>query len=99
MGSLPPNGTAPWGCRRTVSPYLRGDRATGGARVDVAPCFFRRLPLTPTFMPPALHVTPLTARRFLRRALGLDAPHADLATVLAHHGYIQIDPLNVCGRM
>lgn len=48
---------------------------------------------------PALHVTPLAARRFLRHALGLDTPHADLAAALAHHGYIQIDPLNVCGRM
>ncbi len=50
-------------------------------------------------MPPALHVTPLAARRFLRRALGLDAPHADVAAALAHHGFVQIDPINVCGRM
>jgi uncharacterized protein YcaQ len=50
-------------------------------------------------MSPALHVTPLAARRFLRRALALDVPHADIGAALAHHGYIQIDPLNVCGRM
>lgn len=50
-------------------------------------------------MPSALHVTPLAARRFLRRALGLDEPHADVATALAHHGYVQIDPINVTGRM
>lgn len=50
-------------------------------------------------MPPSLHVTPLTARRFLRRALGLDTPHTDIAAALVHHGYIQIDPINVCGRM
>jgi len=50
-------------------------------------------------MPPALHVTPLAARRFLRRALALDEPHADIATALAHHGYVQIDPINICGRM
>ena len=50
-------------------------------------------------MPPALHVTPLAARRFLRRVLGLDTPHPDVAAALAHHGYIQIDPINVCGRM
>ena len=53
----------------------------------------------PVSVLPALHVTPLAARRFLRRALGLDAPHADIGAALAHHGYIQIDPLNVCGRM
>ena len=31
--------------------------------------------------------------------LGLDAPHRDLAAALDHHGYIQIDPINICGRM
>ena len=46
-----------------------------------------------------VRVTPAAARRFLRRALLLDAPAPDIATVLAHHGYIQIDPINVCGRM
>jgi uncharacterized protein YcaQ len=50
-------------------------------------------------MRPALHVAPLAARRFLRRVLGFDEPCADIAAVLAHHGYIQLDPLNVCGRM
>ena len=49
-------------------------------------------------MPP-LRVTAAHARRFLRRALLLDAPAPDVATALAHHGYIQIDPINVCGRM
>ena len=49
-------------------------------------------------MPP-LRISPVTARRFLRRALLLDAPAPDVATALEHHGYIQIDPLNVCGRM
>ncbi len=50
-------------------------------------------------MPPPLHVTPAIARRFMRRALLLDTPAPDLAAALAHHGYIQIDPINVCGRM
>ncbi len=49
--------------------------------------------------PEPLVVTRLAARRFLRRSLGLDEPHPDIATALAHHGYIQIDPINVCGRM
>lgn len=39
------------------------------------------------------------ARRFLRAALGLDAPHASVAAALSHHGYVQLDPINVCGRM
>ena len=46
-----------------------------------------------------LRVTPAAARRFMRRALLLDAPVPDIATALSHHGYIQIDPINVCGRM
>jgi uncharacterized protein YcaQ len=46
-----------------------------------------------------LTLDPLTARRFMRRALLLDEPAPDVATALAHHGYIQIDPINVCGRM
>ncbi len=47
----------------------------------------------------ALHVTAPAARRFLRHMLALDAPHADIPTALAHHGFIQIDPINTCGRM
>jgi len=40
-----------------------------------------------------------TARRFMRRALLLDTPAPNISTALAHHGYIQIDPINVTGRM
>jgi hypothetical protein len=39
------------------------------------------------------------ARGFLRRAHLMDAKVPDIGTVLAHHGYVQIDPLNICGRM
>ena len=46
-----------------------------------------------------LKVLPDAARRFMRRALLLDAPVPDVATALAHHGYIQIDPINIAGRM
>ena len=49
--------------------------------------------------PPLLKVTPDIARRFMRRALLLDEPAPDIGTALAHHGYIQIDPINVTGRM
>lgn len=49
-------------------------------------------------MPP-LRLDPLTARRFMRRALLLDTPAPDMASALSHLGYIQIDPINVCGRM
>jgi uncharacterized protein YcaQ len=44
-------------------------------------------------------VTREAARRFLRKALLLDSPAPDVATALAHQGYVQIDPINVCGRM
>lgn len=50
-------------------------------------------------MPRALHVTPATARRFMQRALLLDQPAATIGSALAHHGFVQIDPINVCGRM
>jgi uncharacterized protein len=47
----------------------------------------------------ARRVSAVEARRFLRRAHGFDAALPDIASALARHGYIQIDPLNVCGRM
>lgn len=50
-------------------------------------------------MPQSLVVPPVAARRFLRHALGLDQPFADLSAALAHLGYVQIDPINVAGRM
>lgn len=50
-------------------------------------------------MPPALKLSPAVARAFVRRALLLASPAPDLPTALAHHGYVQIDPINVCGRM
>ena len=46
-----------------------------------------------------LHLDAATARRFMRRALLLDKPAPDISAALAHHGYVQIDPINVCGRM
>jgi hypothetical protein len=44
-------------------------------------------------------VSLLAARQFLRRAHLLDTPAAGVAEVLDHHGYVQIDPINICGRM
>lgn len=46
-----------------------------------------------------LQITPEQARRFQLQALGLAAPFADVASALRHHGFIQLDPINVCGRM
>lgn len=46
-----------------------------------------------------LKISRETARRFHRRAVLLDGPVADVAAALAHLGYVQIDPINVCGRM
>lgn len=39
------------------------------------------------------------ARSFMRHLHRLDAPAGNIAEPLHRHGYIQIDPLNVCGRM
>ena len=50
-------------------------------------------------LPAPIKVTAETARRFMRRALLLDAPAPDIASAIEHHGYVQIDPINVCGRM
>ena len=47
----------------------------------------------------ARKVSPEDARRFLRRVHHFDARLPDVAAALAYHGYIQIDPSNVCGRM
>jgi uncharacterized protein YcaQ len=46
-----------------------------------------------------LKVSSLTARAFVRRALALDHPFPSIAAALSHLGYVQIDPINVCGRM
>ena len=35
----------------------------------------------------------------MQRALLFDQPAPDIATALDHHGFVQIDPINVCGRM
>lgn len=50
-------------------------------------------------MPSPLAIAPTVARAFARAASGLDEPHADLTHALDYHGYVQIDPINVCGRM
>src|SRR4051812_27747298 len=50
-------------------------------------------------MPVPLKVTSQAARRFMRRTLLLDEPAPDSGSVLRHLGYIQIDPINVTGRM
>jgi uncharacterized protein YcaQ len=39
------------------------------------------------------------ARAFVRRATGFDGAFADVASALAHLGFVQMDPINVCGRM
>lgn len=38
-------------------------------------------------------------RRFLLRIHGFDTPFPSVASALDHLGYVQIDPINVCGRM
>lgn len=46
-----------------------------------------------------LELTPADARRFVLRAVGLTEPVSTIAEVLARLGYVQIDPINICGRM
>ncbi len=64
-------------------------------------CATRLLVLSSPFpvLPEPLRLSPDHARRFQRRALLLDEPAPNVATALAHLGYVQIDPLNICGRM
>jgi uncharacterized protein len=58
----------------------------------------------PRWFPRRVYATTITvpkaaARRFMIHATGLATPHAGIGDALAHHGYVQVDPLNVCGRM
>ncbi|MEO7413541.1 MAG: crosslink repair DNA glycosylase YcaQ family protein [Opitutaceae bacterium] len=46
-----------------------------------------------------LKISARVARVFLRRVHGLDDRFADVGSALRHHGYVQIDPINICGRM
>lgn len=46
-----------------------------------------------------LTISILTARRFMQLATGLDGRFADMDAALQHLGFVQIDPINVCGRM
>ena len=46
-----------------------------------------------------IHLTEAQARDFLIKASGLARPVESIAAALRRHGYIQLDPLNVCGRM
>jgi hypothetical protein len=46
-----------------------------------------------------IQVDPETARRFMRQALLLDWPAPSVGAVIDRLGYLQIDPINVCGRM
>jgi hypothetical protein len=50
-------------------------------------------------LPSPVAVTVFQARAFVLRALGLVVSHAGVAEALAHHGCVQFDSINVCGRM
>jgi hypothetical protein len=50
-------------------------------------------------MNPPRKVSAAQARSFLRRAHRFDAPAQGVGEAIAYHGYIQIDPINICGRM
>lgn len=63
------------------------------------PCFFIQPALILLALSTPLAIPLLAARLFERRALLLDEPARDIASVLARLGYVQIDPVNICGRM
>jgi hypothetical protein len=44
-------------------------------------------------------LTTAQARHFMIRATGLEGAFGDVASALRHLGFVQIDPINVCGRM
>ncbi len=46
-----------------------------------------------------LTISALTARRFMQLATGLNGKFSDMDAALDHLGFVQIDPINVCGRM
>jgi uncharacterized protein len=48
---------------------------------------------------PPLKLSVSAARRFLQLATGLDGRFQSVAAALDHLGFVQIDPINVCGRM
>ncbi len=47
----------------------------------------------------SLTITREHARRFHLQATGLAKPFRDVPAALQHHGFIQMDPINICGRM
>lgn len=46
-----------------------------------------------------LNIETSLARHFMLHATGLVMPFADVGAALAQLGFVQIDPINVCGRM
>jgi uncharacterized protein YcaQ len=48
---------------------------------------------------PTIKISAASARRFIIHAVRLTEPHASLPAAIDYHGYVQIDPLNICGRM
>ncbi|MEZ5278796.1 MAG: crosslink repair DNA glycosylase YcaQ family protein [Opitutaceae bacterium] len=50
-------------------------------------------------LPPPIRLSHEEARRFHRRLLRIDHPMASVGEALDYLGYVQIDPINVCGRM
>jgi uncharacterized protein YcaQ len=48
---------------------------------------------------PPIRTNAAAARRFLVAAHFPDPPHRTTGEAIAYHGFVQMDPLNVCGRM
>lgn len=50
-------------------------------------------------MAAGLQISTAQARRFAWRAVGLERPAGSVGEALDHLGFVQIDPIHVCGRM
>jgi hypothetical protein len=50
-------------------------------------------------LPPPIRTNAAAARRFLVAAHFPDPPLRTTSDAIAYHGFVQMDPLNVCGRM
>lgn len=63
------------------------------------PTHYARRRSSESTMITSLTITREHARRFHLQATGLAMPFRDVPAALRHHGFIQMDPINICGRM
>jgi hypothetical protein len=79
-------------------PYRLAGRRVGAVEKPLADVFSTTERAARLAMNVTLKISRENARRFHRRAVLLDGPVASVGAALEHHGYVQIDPINVCLR-